>query len=184
MTTPFIVFSLPRSRSAWLSQFLTYGDWNCSHDIATELHSIAALQDHFSKPFTGSSETGMIDGWRLVYKLCPTIKTVVVRRKVTEVAQSLAKFGLEADDLILKRNALLREVSALPNTVTVNYDDLNREETCKAIFEHCLQIPFDREHWLKLKDKNIQVDMALWLEKLRRNHDGIEALKAEVARVG
>ncbi len=30
---PFVVFGLPRSRTAWLSRFLTYGDWVCGHAV-------------------------------------------------------------------------------------------------------------------------------------------------------
>lgn len=181
MSTPFIIFALPRSRTAWLSYFLTYKDWHCSHDIVTDVHSIADLEAFFKCPNVGTAETGMIDGWKLIHKMRPDVKMVVIRRKITEVAESLAKFGIDADNDIIRRNNLLREVSALPGTLTISYDDLNREETCKMLFEHCLELPFDREHWLALKDRNIQVDISAWLEKLRKNHDSIQALKAEVA---
>lgn len=182
MTTPFIVYSLPRSRSAWLSYFLTYKDWQCSHDIVTDLHSIAELEAFFKRPNVGTCETGMVDGWEYVYKIRPDIKIVVVRRKITEVAMSLEKFDIIADEDIIRRNNLLREVSKLPTALTVNYDDLNNEETCKKVFEHCLGLPFDREHWLQFKDRNIQVDMPQRLEKLQKNRDGIESLKLELAR--
>ena len=39
---PFVVFALPRSRSAWLARFLTWGDWMCGHD---ELRHCRSLDD-------------------------------------------------------------------------------------------------------------------------------------------
>lgn len=182
MTTPFIIYALPRSRTAWLSYFLTYKDWHCSHDIVADLHSIADLEAFFKRPNVGTCETGMVDGWKLAEKLCPQARRVVVRRPLKDVKASLAKFGINADADIEKRSALLTQVTACSKVLTVTFDDLNTEEGCKKVFEHCLQLPFDREHWLALKDRNIQVDMAARLAKLQKNHDAIESLKVDLAK--
>lgn len=182
MTTPFLIYALPRSRTAWLSYFLTYKDWHCSHDIVTDIHSIQELKDFFSQPYVGSAETGLVEGWELAERLMPQIRRVVIRRSLKDVKASLAKFGINADKDIERRSALLTQVTQRPGVLTVTFDDLNTEEGCKKVFEHCLQLPFDHEHWLALKDKNIQVDMEKWLEKLAKNRDGISALKLELAR--
>lgn len=183
MTTPFIVYSLPRSRSAWLSYFLTYKDWHCSHDIVTDLHSITELESFFKRPNVGTCETGMVDGWKLIEKLYPQVRRIVVRRSLKDVKASLAKFGINADKDVERRSALLTQVTQRPGVLTVTFDDLDTEEGCKKVFEHCLQLPFDRDYWLSLKDRNIQIDMERRIEKLRNNHVEIEALKAELARV-
>lgn len=36
----FVVFSMPRSRSAWLARFLSYGDWHCGHDEIRHFRSL------------------------------------------------------------------------------------------------------------------------------------------------
>lgn len=177
---PFIIYALPRSRTVWLSKFLTYGRFHCYHDIVVNLHTVTDLRAFFAIPCTGTAETGMVDGWKLVKKLVPNAKIVVIKRPIEEVKSSLAKFGINWNDDLTRRDALLDEVSQEDGVLTVSFDDLNTEETCKKIFEHCLGISFDRDWWLTLKDANIQIDMAKRLKTLERNRGKIEALKAEV----
>lgn len=175
----FLIYALPRSRTAWLSHFLSYAPWKCYHDIAIDLHSISDLQRFFSQPYTGTAETGMIDGWKLVKKLIPDTRIVIVRRPIEEVSVSLGKFGIDANADLEHRNKNLDEASANLNALIINFDDLNNESTCKHIFEYCLGIEFDRDWWVALKDVNIQVDMSIRLMKLAENRDGIDRLKSE-----
>ena len=180
---PFIVFSLPRSRSYWLSRFLNYDPWRCHHDIVTDLHSIQKLQNFFDIPYIGTCETGMVDGWRIAEKLVPDARRVVVKRPVDEVSKSLAKFDIHWDDELKRRDNLLDEVSLRPGVLTVKFDDLDSFSTCRRVFEHCLNIPLDWLHWRQFKEKNLQIDMPSRLRKLEKNRAGIEALKAEGLRM-
>lgn len=179
---PFIVYALPRSRTAWLAKFLSYGDWTCCHDIVVELHSFAELQKFFSIPYIGSAETGMVEGWRMMQKLVPDARRVVVRRPLDEVRTSLAKFGLAADEDMIRREKLLNDLSEEPGVLTVDFKDLDKEEVCQQVFEHCLDLPFDPAWWASLKDKNIQVDMDQRIARLQKNRSGINKLKEELVR--
>ena len=176
---PFIIYALPRSRTFWMSKFLTYGAWKCSHDICVDMHSIAEIQEFFSRPNVGTVETGMCEGWQLAQALFPDARRVVIRRNIDDVAASLAKHNIFIDDQLISRNTRLDEISQRPNVLTVTFDQLNTEAACKAVFEHCLQIPFDRDWWLWIKDQNIQIDMKKHLEILNRNMAGIERLHKE-----
>jgi hypothetical protein len=181
---PFVIYALPRSRTAWLSKFLSYGKWTCGHDVAVDLHSIAALRAFFALPNIGSAETAMVDGWLLVQTLVPDIRSVVVRRPILDVYASFHRLGIPVEVVSYQlnvRNRLLNEAQNAANAITVHYDDLDEEDTCKRIFEHCLQEKFDRDWWLSLKDENIQIDMTERLKKIERNRPGIQALKGEVA---
>ena len=60
MTAPFIVFSLPRSRSAWVARFLSYGEKRCGHDVATECGSLAELTGRLHGEYAGTAETGAV----------------------------------------------------------------------------------------------------------------------------
>jgi hypothetical protein len=180
---PFIIFALPRSRTRWLATFLSYGQWRCHHDIVTDIHTVEGLKEFFSRSYIGTAETGMVEGWRLAQALMPDARRVVVRRSVADVKNSLAKFGIEWNADLERRNKLLDEVSERPNVLTVAFEDLDDEHTCKRIFEYCLGIGFDRNWWLMLKDANIQIDMQKRLQKLADNRAAIDALKVEAARM-
>jgi len=180
MTSPFIVFALPRSRTFWMSHFLNYGIWKCHHDICVDLHSIKELQDFFSNPNVGTVETGMVVGWEIAEALFPEARRVVIKRPVCEVSQSLAKHNIFIDDQLLDRREKLDQLSLQSDVLNVTFDELNEEETCRKIFEFCLQQPFDRDWWLSLKDQNIQIDMQEHLEKLNRHMPGIQRLHSEM----
>lgn len=186
MTVPFVIFSLPRSRSAWLSAFLSYGGRKCGHDLAPRCASTAEFGRLLTGEYVGTAETGAVVGWRAIVKVTGCLRAVVIRRPVADVYASLGKFGLSGQsllDLLKERDALLDEVSAMPNVKTYSFDDLNSLESCQELFEHCLDIPFDWEWWESLATKNIQVDVAGELRYVAEHKDRIEALKAEAALV-
>jgi hypothetical protein len=160
MTAPFVVFGLPRSRTKWLSVFLTYGPFVCVHDSLLNLSSADGLRDLLATPHTGLSETAMAFAAPAIRKMFPTAKFVVVRRPVDEVRAGMNAAGLHWPDGMLEQFAdHLDAVSAMPGTLTVDYADLATEEGCRAVFTHCLGLDWNREWWAGLCDRNIQIDM-------------------------
>lgn len=178
---PFIIYALPRSRTYWLSKFLTYGDWHCGHDIVIDLHSLSNLKKYYSAAHIGSVETGMVDGWKVMERLVPGHKRVVVHRPVAEVRESLSCFNVTVPDGYLEaREEKLLELARQPNVLFCKYHELDEEKICKDIFEFCLNTQFDKNWWLSLRDKNIQIDMDKNLKRLVDNRLGINALKNEL----
>lgn len=160
MTAPFVVFGLPRSRTKWLSVFLSYGPWVCCHDALLGLSNIEGLVKLLSAPNTGLSETAMAFAAPVIRKLFPEVRFVVVRRNLDSVRTSMEAVGLRYPDGMLEQMAVhLDAVSALPGTLTVSFEDLRGEDACRSVFEHCLGLPWDREWWAALADQNIQIDM-------------------------
>ena len=178
---PFIVLSLPRSRSAWMRHFLSYGGNLVGHDISTRCSSVAQFKTELSK-LSGTCETGAVLGWRLIREELPAARLVVVKRDPTEVYTSLLKFGIMADmtDLMHKWE-LLGLVAELPGVLSVEYRDLTSAAACQAIFERCLDLPFDWQWAEELHRTNIQVNMSLRLGELIANRDKLESFKSEVA---
>ena len=178
MTQPFIVFSLPRSRSTWLSLFLSYDGREIGHDIGADCATVA---DFFTLLGDGTCETGAAFAWPVIRRLNPHIKFAVVRRDPYEVNASLERFGITGQLIEMqKRSDLLEDIADLPGTLTVTHEDLAKPNVCGALFEHCLGEPFDHGWWQRLDPLNIQVDMPKQLAKLARNADRIAGLKAEV----
>lgn len=183
---PFIVFSLPRSRSTWTSRFLSYGGRKCGHDLATECDSVHRFATMIRGEYAGTAETGAVVGWRAIRVLMPEAKIAVVRRPVCEVHDSLARFGLGSKmlmDELEERNAMLDHVAQLPGVRSFAFADLDDIEACSALFEHCLGVPFDWEWWEGLANVNVQVDVPEQLRKLVNNADGIAALKVDASRI-
>ena len=140
---PYVIYALPRSRTFWLSRFLTYRDWNCGHDELLHCRSMDDVGSWLGQPCTGTVETNAAPFWRLV----PYMKTVVIRRPVDEVVDSLRKLGFQTDqdnftsyirNLDRKLDQIERRV---PNVLSVSFDELKTEEACKRVFQFCLPYP-------------------------------------------
>lgn len=180
--TNFIVHGLARSRTAWLSRFLTYKDHACYHELAITMRSPEDYKKLFSSPNTGSSETGAAQGWWLLKYYKPEIKTVVVFRPIKEVVDSLLDVDLSGvahyDKPSLVKHLeygqrCLDKISNDPDTLSVHFKDLIKMETCQKIFEHCLPYKFDIKWWGALKNQNIQVSVQ---DKLKYYHENKEAI--------
>lgn len=186
MTAPFVIFSLPRSRSAWLSAFLSYGGRKCGHDLAPRCASIAEFAEMLATEYVGTAETGAVIGWRAIRKALPDAKFIVIRRPTSDVLISLDKLGigdLAITKQIDERAGMLDELSRVPGVKRFSFTDLNSLETCQAIFEYCLGMPFDWEWWESLARINIQVDVASELRYVADHKDRIEVLKTEAAGI-
>src|SRR5258706_482392 len=63
---PFIVFTLPRSRTFWLSRFLS-GDGTtkpCGHDVGAMVDTLADAKTVITEALVGTVETGSMLAWR------------------------------------------------------------------------------------------------------------------------
>jgi hypothetical protein len=156
----FIVYALPRSRSFWLSKFLSYGDWYCGHDEARHARSLQDIKSWFSQPQTGTVETSAGQFWRIVPK---GVKTVVLRRPIPEVVASLAKLGfdpnVQAPAIALLDRKLEQIAARVPGAISVTFEELGTLEGCKKVFEYCLPYEFDPRWWEFLKDANLQANI-------------------------
>lgn len=180
---PFLVLALPRSRTAWLSHYLSHGPDRCGHDEIIDCKTLPEFIDRFhgSARLAGSCETGAVDGWRAILAGMPKVRLLLVRRPPLAVWGSLAKFGIAPPTQMLEaRNEMLNAVAAVPGVTQVRFSDLNDEQCCRWIFEHLLEKDWDRSHWLRMRDFNIQVDMPRRIAKLQRCHADLEVLKDSV----
>ena len=150
---PFIVFGLPRSRTKWMSGFLSYGDWRCGHDEIMHMRTKDDIVSWFKQPNTGTVETAAAPFWRLALKQWPNLKVVVLRRNTDAVIHSLFTAGLMADPdgmvrLIRRTDQKLAQIAKRwPGALSVRFEDLPQEDVCAEVFEHCLPYRHDRQWW-------------------------------------
>jgi hypothetical protein len=177
---PFVVFSLPRSRSKWLSVFL-----GAHHDLPIGVATLSDLFAVLARPGAGTVETGIARAAPILREEFPDARFAVVRRPVEEVRESAARIGWRfAPGYLEEEAARLDAISAMPGTVTVEFADLATMCGCRRIHEHCLDAPFDLFRWFNLADENIQIDMAERLAKLDELQEQINGLFREIeARV-
>jgi GNAT superfamily N-acetyltransferase len=178
----FVVFGLPRSRTRWLAEFLTYDGVECRHDSLAQAPSLKHLLAQLDNPAMGLVETGLMLGWQMVRARFPDCRFVVVRRPLDAVKDSLQRFGwaFEPGHLELM-DAALDEIAEQPGTLSVDFAELEQEEICRLVFEHCLRRPFDRDHWAALAEQNIQIDMGQRLALLCDRRQEIENISQEIA---
>lgn len=186
MTTPYIIYGLPRSRTAWLSCFLTYRDWTCHHEKMMYMQRIGDFKGLMSSPNTGSAETGAAYGRCLMKWFAPNLKEVVILRPVEEVMESLMAIDMRGmfvfdriklQKLMEKGRRCLDKIAKDPNVLVINYADLEKEETCTRIFEFCLPYKFDKNWWEYMDGKIITVDFPTLLAYRKNNKSVIDGYK-------
>lgn len=191
MSAPFAIVALPRSGTAWLSRALTGDGWTCHHQMAIQMRSAADVVDLFREPRTGTAETAIALGWRLLRRWVPGLRIMVVRRPVDECVASMLRVdvgGVARYDPAILRAGLLREARALdelqrePDVLTVQFRDLWADESGAAIFRHCLGAPFNQERWAAFREVNIQADVRTMLHYYQANRVGVDGFKAECKR--
>lgn len=160
--SPFIIYAAGRSRTAWLSAFLTYGKCRCHHELSVKLSNMDDLVSLFAETGMGSAETAMGSKWRQIQRHLPAIKSVVIRRPLDEILASFMRMAPALDQeqaraTVAAEIAHLNEISAHPGVLTVDFENLAHADVCAAIFEYCLPYKFDMEWWIAMDGRNIQV---------------------------
>lgn len=165
MNTAFVVFSLPRSRTTWLSRFLTYGDWHCGHDELRHMRQLEDVRSWLAQPNTGTVETAAAPFWRLALHLVPDLRIVTIRRDPDEAAASAVRAGLGKD---LRAMAIhfrqmdhkLGQIERRTGCRSFQYEDLKRHEVCADLFMHLLPYCPSYARWAALDQENIQTSVA------------------------
>jgi hypothetical protein len=177
MTQPFIIFALPRSRTKWLSEWLSYDGRKVGHDILVD----CATPDEFLEKLSGLSgtvETSAMLAWRLIRARLPNVKIVTVRRPVDEVRRSFERLGVMPQRGELEeRDAMLDELEC--DRIVSRYDtyELDDVGVLDSLSAFVLGAPIDRQWTAEFIRRNIQIDMPARLAKLVANRDRIENLK-------
>lgn len=150
----FLVLGIPRSRTFWLSKFLSYGDFDCGHEEARYLRSMDDIKTWLAQENHGSCETAVAPFWRLAP---PNLPIVVVRRPVEECVENLMALDMtgvcefdraKVTAAFAKIDSKLSQIERrMQNVLSVRFDDLNNEKTIRAVWAHCLPYEFDRSWW-------------------------------------
>jgi GNAT superfamily N-acetyltransferase len=181
---PFVIFGLPRSRTAWLSWFLSGDgvDRPCGHDIGAKLDTVEEIVDTLQNKLCGTAETGSMMGWRLIRKAIPECRFLVVERPVYEVEESLERCGLPvARQEIDMRRKWLDEIKQQYGVLHFNSTSLNDVAFSAQVFRVCHgRLP--SSEWVRYAvTQNVQIDIPLRVSLLQGRVSKISAIKLAVA---
>jgi GNAT superfamily N-acetyltransferase len=166
---PFAIFALPRSRTAWLTRFLTSGPWVAVHDVTVQVKDFRTIRELLEIPQTGIVDTGLAFAWPVLKRFVKGCRFAVVRRPIAEVEASLLRHGVKyMDGQLETMDGYLDELAALPDVVSVDFSDLATEQGCRKISEHCIG-SFDVERYREMANVNIQIDFPECMKSLNDN---------------
>ena len=160
----FFIAGLPRSGTAWVSNFLTTGDSICLHDgIKYISDGYAAAQIASGKRFFGDSGSHIQMIYKTLLEAFPDAKFAMIVRSPSDVIESLNIMGLPTDGLNESRKMLMQMFRDIDDILVINFKDLfTNESKAKALWEHCIGEGFDPIRWRLLAKLNVQCsDVAL-----------------------
>lgn len=123
----FFITGLPRSRTAWFSNFLTFGNSFCWHDGFDGLENFEGFKVRMNLDGcenVGNSDPANLLFWREISFWYPKARWVVIRRPFEEVVKSCSKFGIDRSFLEFSWGHLIAIENAL-DPLVVKFDDLD-----------------------------------------------------------
>lgn len=181
--SPFVVFALPRSRTAWLSRFLSYRDWSCGHDELRHARQLEDVRSWLAQPMTGTVETVAAPFWRLAVHLRPDLRLVTIRRDPDEAAESAVRAGLASHIDVLaphfrRLDRKLGQIERRTGARSFCFEDLAREEVCADLFEHLLPFQHNGARWDALNRENIQISVRALSRYVEAHHIQLDRFAA------
>jgi hypothetical protein len=159
---PFFITGLPRSRTAWLSVYMTTGRAVCYHDACAKIERIEDVEAVFASDFyhyvgIADSALGFYLPW-ILQNIGP--RTLIVERDPDEVSNSLAALGMPKTKLPNRLLASLKEFRGHPLVMWVPYRLLDEKRVMEKAFLHLLPgEAFDERRHDEMAKLNIQTDM-------------------------
>ncbi len=144
----FFIYSTPRSGSAWLSNFLTYGGSFCQHEPLANGPGVY-FPDY---PVSGAIDTGAAF---LKYIPPEEVEIFHLFREKDDVYASLKKIGLPSYDLSAYRSGF-------------KYRDLFDIDYLEVVWGLVTKLPFDRLRTEALLEMNVQRSISQLTHRLAR----------------
>lgn len=177
---PFCVLGLPRSRTAWLGQFLSHGGRECRHEGTATMTSFDAVLETL-RSGVGLSDTMLGLRAEDIARALPETRMVIVRRDIAQVRASIAKIGYPmAGHFLDDLEQRLNRASWLPHAIVVRFEELDDKATCAWVFRHCLGETMPGDWWDLWGRVNVQTDAKSVIEAGTKNMAGLRAIYGPV----
>lgn len=160
----FLILGHPRSRTAWLANFLTRGDSICHHELSGRGMSAVAMAAEMSKGarFVGNSDSAAAPLAEELMGLLPGLRLVIIKRPLEEVLDSFQKV---AEEKLGKLRSLLEVNQKIleglhSQALVVDFHTLSSSETAKKVWNYCLgdSMEFPAAQFELLRTLNVQME--------------------------
>lgn len=175
----FFITGLPRSRTAWMSVFLSGGNTICYHDACENLSDIKHIDDMYRSDFykhVGISDSGL--GFFLPYILEHVKpRTLIIERDPADVIESLKKISMLDTNFIELLHQELLKAKGHPLVMWVPFESLDSKRVMQKIFWHLMPgEPFDEVHYDLMSKMNIQCDIEKVMKRAHNKQDSMANL--------
>lgn len=167
--TPFVVLSTPRSRSFWLSRFLSTPDRPVGHDISRRFTSHDEIREFFAAPDAGAVDTALGMIWDRLH--IQGVNTIILHRDPDEVARSLAIMGMPVGITY----AYAAKLRAMPG-FHVEQADLDCEDGAKMVYRYCIGRKMPKGRWREFIGRKLQRNVDEMRRDVIANLAGIKAV--------
>lgn len=173
---PFFIFAFPRSGTAWLANYLTYGNSFCYHELLAESMDVEKLSEHLESndaEYVGNSDCGNYLFFSKIIRKFNNPRIVTVIRDPAEIAESLQRNGYTKtydQDFYEEGIELLLSIHRKSDSILVDFRDLFEERTARDILDHVTDCTgkFNRDRFNFLKNTNIQPENKYMKNKIER----------------
>ena len=147
METRFFITGLPRSGTAWIANYLTYGNSFCFHEGLADydsIHDFAAMLDQTEAECVGDSDTVITGILPWLYEKYPDARYVFIQRNRYDVEQSLITNGFSTHKIPEIQRSLDWGIKHIPSLL-ITFDDLfdNMQRVCDYIGVDCFSTERD-----------------------------------------
>lgn len=153
----FFIFSTPRSRSAWLSIFLTGKNSFCYHELTIEL-GWGNIANSREEKVVGAIDTAASLYPDIIYNAFPNARFFTLDRDRDEVNDSIRRLGFDLD---------AKQIT-LPNHNRIYFDKLSDIGYLAEIWDMIIGEGFDSERAKILIDMNVQRDVNSLMFKMNK----------------
>jgi hypothetical protein len=184
MAAKFFVTGLPRSRTAWVANYLSHAGAFCYHDGLANCSSLNEFDAKLARhPVCGDSDSGLAMFQVELRSRHPEAQWVILRRPLPEVVESLCEmdpyYGFlpigrkEAWEIVMRLNAPLVALAKLPGVLEIDSEALSTPQGAQLLWHHCLgsDTPWGEDRWRMLRDMNVTIrssEIAISLEAATR----------------
>jgi len=134
---PFFIASLPRSRTAWLANFLTYGPSYCFHEPLSDysLEDYPRLLESTGTTFSGVADSLNCLVMEQLIDMFPRARVVVIRRNIEEVAHSVQKaFNIKCWEMLERMDRELDRIENAYSPLVIEYYKFDAVQIWKFLF--------------------------------------------------
>lgn len=164
------ITGLPRSRSAWFANLLTWGDSFVYHDGFDDCETFDDFKEKLDIPYrvVGNSDPANVLFWKRIVAEWPDATWIVIERGVNDVYASIDKVIGECApvplEAVLKHEELLSELLDHVKAHVFNFNSLNKDD-CRQIAQLC-DVSIDELRLEMLWKLNVQMDPRLMRDRI------------------